>query len=356
MLLLGLASCAPAGPGSGRADRGSPARATPRLTPQRSGTDAVLQAVSAPSADVVWVGGHAGTILRTTDGGDDWEAVTGPPESDSLQFRDVWASSERVAYLLSAGPGPRSRIYATRDGGAHWALQFVNPDSAAFFDCLDFWDGEHGLAFSDAVDGEFVVIATRDAGRHWSPLPRQALPPAVAGEGGFAASGTCLVTGAGSRVWIGTGGTASPRVLRSGDGGRSWSSAQAPIPGGDFAGITSLAFRDSLSGLAAGGDLGDSGPQPDRVALTSDGGQSWRRGGSPAFPGAVYGAAFAASEGSPGVVVAVGPGGASVSSDGGARWSALDSLAYWAVGFASNGPGWMVGPEGRITRLDLPGD
>src|SRR5690606_26346845 len=82
------------------------------LTPQESGTTALIQAVSVVSEQVVWASGHEGTYLRTTDGGRTWHAAK-VPGADTLQFRDIHAVDENTAYLLSAGPGELSRIYKT---------------------------------------------------------------------------------------------------------------------------------------------------------------------------------------------------------------------------------------------------
>ena len=51
-------------------------------------------------------------------------------------------------------------------------------------------------------------------------------------------------------------------------------------------------------------------------------------------------------------LIAVGPHGAAISRDDGRAWTTLSSQGYWAVG-VSGRSGWMVGPGGRITRLDL---
>ena len=68
------------------------------------------------------------------------------------------------------------------------------------------------------------------------------MPPAVAGEFAFAASGTCLVT-SGRDAWFATGGGAS-RVFHSRDGGLTWTVAAAPIPAAEAGGVFSLAFRN----------------------------------------------------------------------------------------------------------------
>jgi photosystem II stability/assembly factor-like uncharacterized protein len=325
----------------------------PVVEPQTSGTTALLQAVSAPSALVAWVSGHAAVVLRTTNGGESWESLTVPgAAADSLQFRDVHAVDANVAYLLAAGPGARSRIYKTTDGGRSWLRQFTNTDSSAFYDCFAFWDDERGVTFSDAVAGRFIVRITEDGGSHWTAVPKEALPPALAGEGAFAASGACVVALAERFAWIGTGAADTSRVLATTDGGRSWRIVATPIVGGNAAGIAALAFRDTLHGMALGGNLGNPADLSDNVAVTGDGGLTWRLAGRPTFPGAVYGAT--AVPGREGRTVAVGPKGLDYSADGGASWTRVDTLAYWSVGFASSRVGWAVGPGGRIVKLRLP--
>ena len=110
---------------------GGTAPGTAILEEQSSGVSAVLQAVSAVSDDVAWVSGHDAAVLRTTDGGTTWERLH-VPDADSLEFRDVEAFGADVAYLLAAGPGARSRIYRTGDGGRTWTHRRVLcPRSAA---------------------------------------------------------------------------------------------------------------------------------------------------------------------------------------------------------------------------------
>jgi photosystem II stability/assembly factor-like uncharacterized protein len=329
-----------------------PQTPTPTLVPQVSGTASLLQAVSPVSEDIVWVSGHRGTYARTTNGGGTWVAEI-VPGADSLQFRDVHAVSADVAYLLAAGPGDRSRIYKTADGGRTWVLQFRNRDSSAFFDCFDFWDADHGIAFSDAVDGAFVVIETGDGGRTWTRIPGERLPPADGSEGGFAASGTCLVTQGDGTAWIGTGAGTHARVLRTTDRGRTWTVAGTPVVQGTAtSGIASLAFRDELNGLVLGGDLGKPDDFTDNVARTTDGGRSWTLAPRPPFPGGIYGSAVVPGAPTP-AVIAAGPRGLAYSADWGQSWVLLSRENHWAVGFASNRAGWAVGPSGRITRISL---
>jgi|tagenome__1003787_1003787.scaffolds.fasta_scaffold20937767_3 photosystem II stability/assembly factor-like uncharacterized protein len=242
---------------------------------QKSNTDENLRGVSAISARVAWASGTHGTYLRTTDGGATWEVghVSG---AEMLDFRDVEAFSADEAYLLAAGPGEQSRIYKTADAGKNWILQFANKDPKGFFDCVAFWDGEHGIAVGDPVEGKFQVITTNNGGKEWKPVLPEKLPTAVDGEGAFAASGTCIAVEGNKNVWFVTGGSAA-RVFRSVDAGESWTVTETPLfHGPASAGIFSVAFRDAKHGVIAGGDYKEPNKNVASLALTSDGGSTWR--------------------------------------------------------------------------------
>jgi photosystem II stability/assembly factor-like uncharacterized protein len=321
----------------------------PSLTPQRSGTTNRLQAISAVDDRIAWVSGVGGTYAVTTDGGETWRSGV-VPGADSLEFRDVEAVSESIAYLLAAGPGDRSRIYKTEDGGRSWSPQFTNRDTSAFYDCFAFWDQRRGFTMSDAVAGRFPVVRTTD-GERWTDIGDR-LPPAQDGEGAFAASGTCAATIGGGHGWISTGAAARARVLATSDGGDTWRAYQTPIvQGSATSGGASVAFRDTLDGILGGGDIAAPDSFADNVARSSDGGRTWRLATRTPFPGAIYGLAYVPGGGSR-TVVATGPSGAAWSADEGGRWTTMEGVKdYWSVGFASRKAGWLVGTEGRILKI-----
>ena len=55
---------------------------------------------------------------------------------------------------------------------------------------MAFWDAERGVAFSDSVDGQFVILRTDERRPHVDACAGAGFPPALANEGAFAASGT----------------------------------------------------------------------------------------------------------------------------------------------------------------------
>src|SRR5512138_1999873 len=77
--------------------------------PQKSNTDASLHGLSIVNANIVWASGTSGTFVRTTDGGETWQAGT-VPGGEKLDFRNVYAVDAKTAYLMSIGNGNESRI------------------------------------------------------------------------------------------------------------------------------------------------------------------------------------------------------------------------------------------------------
>ena len=320
--------------------------AAPAWTEQQSGVTARFRGISAFSDRVAWASGSGGTVVRTADGGATWQRLT-IPDAEKLDFRDIDAVSVDTAYALSIGSGESSRIYKTSDAGKTWTLQFTNTDPKAFFDAMAFWDAERGLAFSDSVDGQLVILRTQNGGRAWTRVPPAGLPPALENEGAFAASGTNVAVYGRDRVWIGT---SRSRVLRSTDGGRSWSATPTPVATGPSTGIFSIAFRDAQHGIVVGGDYRKEAEAADNAAVTSDGGRTWQavkglsgfRSVVAYLPGA-----------SPPTLIALGPQGADQSTDDGRTWTPVTGatgLHTFAVSPRGR-IGWGAGENGRIVRL-----
>lgn len=319
----------------------------PEWSVAASGVTARLRGVSAASDRVIWASGADGTVIRTSDAGASWQRLF-VPEAADLDFRDIDAVSESVAYLLSIGPGDRSRIYKTTDAGQTWTRQFVNADPAAFFDAMAFWDERRGVAFSDAADARFHLRATTDGGASWRRVPTSRLPPALPNEGAFAASGTNVATYGSRHVWIGTGGAAQARVLRSTDGGQTWDVSTTPLAAGPSSGIFSVAFQDARHGIVVGGDYTKAFDAVHNAAVTDDGGATWTLvDGLTGFRSVVR----YLPDGGPGVI-AIGPSGADYSPDGGRTWRAMNGPGFHAFSASPDGRvGVGVGEGGRAGLL-----
>jgi photosystem II stability/assembly factor-like uncharacterized protein len=329
------------------ATAGAHGQAAPRWVPVPTGSTQQFRGLDAVDRRTAWLGGSAGQVLRTTDGGRSWQDVS-PPGSAGLLFRDVEAQDAYRASVLAIGEADASRIYTTADGGRHWTLAFVNDDPNAFYDCMAFYPGHRdGLALSDPVDGKFRIIATHDGGRSWQVASTAGMPPAVDGEFGFAASGTCLVT-SGHDAWFASGGAAA-RVFHSRDGGRDWTVTTAPIPAAPAGGVFSLAFRNPREGAMVGGDFTVPTNGAHASGFTRDGGASWLAGGD--LSGYRSGVDWV--WGTRATLIAVGPTGSDVSYDGARSWTPFDATDYDAVDCVP-GTCWASGPNGAVAVLAQP--
>jgi photosystem II stability/assembly factor-like uncharacterized protein len=293
------------------------AQSGPRI--QISHTTENLRGVSAISRQVAWASGTHGTYLRTIDGGRTWTPAQ-IPDAAAIDFRAVVAFSADEAFLMSAGPGDQSRIYHTADAGKHWQLQFTNTNPKGFFDCMSFWDSKHGIVLGDPIPDDtgklkFELLQTED-GESWHPIPPAPLPEAMQGEGAFAASNSCMAilteqpgnpnaisksgsdptwnsgasapresseiarasapAGPDPNIWFATGGKVA-RIFHSPNRGQTWQVYDTPIlHASDSTGIFSIAFRDPLHGVIAGGDYKHPKQDGPNLAFTEDGGKTWK--------------------------------------------------------------------------------
>ncbi len=355
----------------------------PKLTPQTSGTTQLLIDVSPVNSRVVWAAGTGGTFVVTTDGGEHWKSGV-VPGAESLQFRDVQGVSDKVAYLMSIGNNTTDfKIYKTVDGGANWTIEFTNETVNAFYDCFAFWTPDRGITHSDSVNGVFPDIRTAD-GKTWHSISAH-MPPALAGEASFSASGTCIATEGQRNAWIATGGASIARILATKDGGDTWKAYDTPLLSSPSAGGISVAFRDSRHGILGGGDLASN--DASATAISDDGGRTWALTDKPPVQGAIFCLAYVRgnefgdddhrdfndrdrldhNEGfdrNPDLERAVvitaeiepdfSSGPAAWTPDEGRTWFSIPGAnGFWAVAFANPQAGWFVGNNGQILKISF---
>ena len=316
-----------------------------------SGLDTNLRGVSVhtvvsdsnKNVDLVWASGSNGVILRSTNDGKTWKQFS-VPGGAGLDFRDIEGFDANTAYVMSSGDGDQSRIYKTTDGGTTWKLQYTDKRPGFFLDALACESPTHCYALSDPVEGKFLVLATED-GEHWRELPRDKMPPALPGEGAFAASGSAMTVCEDGSIYFGTG-VAAARVFRSNDHGRSWKVVATPIAAGPSSGIFSIACEGRAYYLVAvGGDYKEPARAKQAAIYSEDSGDTWSL--AEQQPGGYRSAAGSFSYGD---FAAVGPNGSDISHDHGKHWKHSDYLSLNAVSFDGT-HGWAVGAKGTIARF-----
>jgi len=319
---------------------------TPVWQPGNSGVDAGLRGLSAVSENVAWASGSAGTVIRTIDGGTSWQEVS-VPGADTIQFRDIEAFDANTAIILSAGLP--AVIYKTTDGGQNWEQKYFSMVEGTFYDAMDFWDDQTGIAFGDAIDGRLLILRTFDAGETWEELPFENRPQAIDGQGGFAASGTCLRTQGDKNVYIGLGGDESS-LFYSRDRGASWQKTVTPLDHGASAGVFSIQFRDAKNGIMVGGDYrADSLTTKNNIAYTQDGGKTWTKVMAGMEPNGYRSCIDFFEE----FVLVVGRGSSDFYREGDMAYTPMEGK-YFAVSTTKDGKAvYASGPGGAVARLNF---
>ncbi len=312
-----------------------------------TGCDASLRGLSVVDNQTLWASGANATVVRSIDGGKNWQSC-GPKGFDKLEFRSIVAMHSQHATIASAGTP--AVIFQTRDAGQTWNEVFRHPSPAAFFDAMRFWDAERGLAFSDPVDGRLLIVTTADGGRTWQAVPPEKIPLATEKEGGFAASNSVLCVGKDGRAWIGTGGTASPtsRIYATNDFGKSWTAGACPLVSDTAAGVFSIAMNSDLKQLiAVGGDYRPEAASTTTAAFSRDMGQAWQLATQP--PSAFVSAVVAAQSK---FFIATGPTSSFTSSDAD-HWKRFSSIGFHAMEVSPTGSVYAVGSSGRFAKLEI---
>lgn len=296
---------------------------------------------------VVWASGTKGTILKTTNGGKNWQnlQIKGFEDKD---FRDIIAFDEKRAFVINAGSP--AYILKTIDGGENWQVVYQDTSKNAFLNDIGFFGEKIGFVFGDPdEERNFTLLKTEDGGNTWVNIGKN-LPKAQKNEVGFAASGTIMRFREPSHIWIGTGGGEKARMLISADLGNTWQSVEVPILSGKASqGIFSVVFQDLKNGVAVGGDYTQPNLAEKTGVYTSDGGKSWKIAKIPP-----KGYRSCVSYIRKKTYVAVGTSGIDFTKDGGKKWENISTEGFHTVRFIREGNiGWAIGSKGKLAKLIL---
>ncbi|HEY0742676.1 MAG TPA: YCF48-related protein [Chryseosolibacter sp.] len=289
----------------------------------QTNTDAYFRGMSVVDDRVAWVSGSKGVVGRSMDGGNTWRFLQ-VKGHEKLEFRSLYAFDSLHAVIANAGTP--AIILRTSDGGRNWQPVFQNSHPDAFIDGVDFWNSNEGIFYGDAIEGSMLIIRTRDGGKTWEELAPDLRPKLMAGEGSFAASGTNIRCIGKANVVIATGGKHS-RIFVSHDKAKSWRILNVPIIQGEtMTGIFSTAFLDENHGLIVGGNYEIDSLAQDHIFLTQDGGKTWTRPITPTR-GIREGSEYISDK----VLIAAGYPGIDISYDSGRNWQPLSDEKQFAV-------------------------
>lgn len=212
-------------------------------------------------------------VSRTTDGGATWQTSTVTSEDGEYCTAFAARSAQEcwlMTYNLLNGGG---KMYATKNGGQTWQRKALNafPNGGSFPDVIHFWNATDGFALGDPSDGEYEIYRTTDGGENWTRVDGANIPDPTPGEYGLSQS---FVNRNGQLIF----GTSANRLYKSSDGGLHWTTQNLPYQENALY-VNSLAFSDAQNGLATYNwnnfqDVPTPGASPKPIR-TTDGGATW---------------------------------------------------------------------------------
>ena len=308
----------------------------------QQGKPSSIRGLSVVNNNIAWISGSKGYIAITINGGKDWvwSQVKGYEHSD---FRDIEAFSDKEAVIMSSGTP--ALVLKTTDGGINWKVKYSNPDSAYFFDAMDFSDRRHGYILGDPIHNKFLLMETIDGGDTWHSFKN--IPDAIAGEASFAASGTCLRAEK-NRITIITGGGTSRELAWVSD---TWLTTTLPFPHQKQSQGGFSAASNGKVEIFVGGDYANN-KRADSVAclITYD-------NNAPAlvFPQtSPSGFQSCVELVSGNIFLSTGTPGTYITNNGGQNWTKIDDTSYNVCRRAKHGKlVLLAGDAGKIGILKL---
>ena len=188
------------------------------------------------------------------------------------EFRSIAQTQDNIFIINVGNP---ALLFKIKKNALSKQLVYTEQAEKVFFDSMQFWDENNGIAMGDPIDDCLNVILTANGGNSWKKVPCENLPKVATGEAAFAASNTNIIV-KNNKVWIVSGGVKA-RVFYSNDKGHNWTVYETPIVQGKaMTGIFTADFYDSQNGFIAGGDYDLPNQDFANKAITKDGGKTWK--------------------------------------------------------------------------------
>ncbi len=269
-------------------------------------------------------------IVCVSTASGDW--ITLPNAPGGGDYQDVSFVDSELGWVVNG----RGEIHRTTDGGDSWSLQAIEP---FYLRCVGFADAFNGWVGN--LDGVPLLLATTDGGAEWTPILNipEPLP-----------TGICGIWVVNRQVIYGCGkyNGSSARVIKSTDGGTSWTSMDLnPLANS----LIDCFFFDEDNGFVVGGIGGSQSTRRAVILATTDGGATWTTRHTTTREGEwCWKVSFPTP--SVGYVSIERFSGATYflkTTDGGQTWQDLffrDNYIVQGIGFATTALGWIGGPTG----------
>ena len=234
--------------------------------------DCTIRALEVENDSTCWFAGNNNKFGYTNDFGNTWKENVIKYDTFNLEFRSISVTTNSV-FILSVGSP--ALLFKIDKNNFNYKLVYREIEEKAFYDSMQFWDDENGIAVGDPTENCMSIILTKDGGNTWNKIACENLPLAVEGEAAFAASNTNISL-ASDLAFISTGGKEA-NILVGTDYGKSWKKYKTPIIQGEkMTGIFSIDNLTMDTVIIAGGDWSVKQKIKKAMAITKDGGNSWQ--------------------------------------------------------------------------------
>ena len=306
-----------------------------------TGTNTSIRGLSVVDDRIVWVSGSNGTVGRSLDSGNTWKWIQ-VKSFEKTDFRDIEAFDETQAVIM--GIGEPAYILRTIDGGENWNIVYENNTKGIFLDAMEFWNIQSGIVLGDPIDGKFFIARTFDGGNSWRTIPEKNYPAADSGEACFASSGTNIRKLGNDAACFVTGGLRSRLFIKD-------KKIDLPIiQGKETTGANSIALKNKKTFIIVGGDFNTPESSEKNCVITKDAGKTWS---APSTPPHGYRSCVEYLEKNKWITC--GLTGVDISNDNGQTWNLISKESFHVCRKAKKGKSvFLAGGKGNIGKLERP--
>ena len=233
--------------------------------------DCSIRALGVENDSTCWFVGTKNKFGYSNDFGKTWKENVIKNDTFNLEFRSISITTNSV-FILSIGSP--ALLFKIDKKTLNYRLVYEETKEKAFYDSMQFWDDENGIAVGDPTENCMSIIITKDGGNTWNKIACENLPIAVEGEAAFAASNTNISL-VNDMAFIVTGGKEA-NILVGSDYGKNWKKFKTPIIQGEkMTGIFSVDNLSMDTAIIAGGNWSSKESTVKAMAITVDG-NNWK--------------------------------------------------------------------------------
>ena len=291
-----------------------------------------------------WFAGTKNKFGYTNDFGKTWKENVIKYDTFDLEFRSISITTNSV-FILSIGTP--ALLFKIDKKTLNYKLVYRETEEKAFYDSMQFWDDENGIAVGDPTENCLGIVLTKDGGNSWNKIACENLPLAVEGEAAFAASNTNISL-VDQKAFIVTGGKEA-NILVASEYGKSWKKYKTPIiQGGKMTGIFSIDNLSMDTVIIAGGDWSSKENTVKAMAITMDKGITWElKENNPGYLSCIQ---FIPKTNS---LVACSSNGIYYSEDLAETWKKVIGEGYYSLQISENGEFLYFSGKNKLMNMDI---